>query len=809
MDAIITRWRLLKRKVSTFFRIYDADPATAAGFRAQQIHAILRLTPLTMLANAFNVFITLLVFRHSSQFYYIVLWAILLSYFIFKGASSWFRQRKNPPPDKVSIRVLSRARRHAILLGTLWATLPIIVFDGDNFHLTLLLTAICTGMICAGGFALSTIPQAALGYVLAITIGTELALINSDIYEYWDLCILLVLYAFIICSAVIASARTFGARLMAEAESQRQQQLVSLLLHEFESNASDWLWEIDGEGFLKNPSKKLSSLLAQTPAELAKKTFISLFDSGKHNTISKEEVGPHQLRYFFENTIAFYDLSISIPIQDKQHWWQLTAKPLLNEQGKTIGWRGVGSDITDKRNAEIEMHKLANFDSLTNLANRHQFNTQLQALQHDKNVKTFAVFFLDLDNFKNVNDSLGHGIGDKVLKTVAARLSNVTRSNDLLARLGGDEFALISYGEDSTTKADQLAQRLLDTFLSPCYISGQNLPVGCSIGIALAPEHGKDPESLLKSADMALYAAKFAGKNTFRFYEKEMERAAQQKLNLLNDMRSALEEHAATNKLLNKNFSDDLVWPNTPIHSQFEIYFQPQIKLTTCEIIGFEALIRWHHPEHGLIPPVHFIPLAEESKLIIPIGTWVLIEACKYAAKWKNNWRIAVNISAIQFRQGDIVPIIQFALHISRLAPERLELEITESLLIQDSDQAKQTLADLRKLGVRIALDDFGTGYSSLAYLRSFPLDKLKIDRSFVSALTKDTSALAIVNAIIQLATALQLDTTAEGVETQIEADILNRSGCIDAQGYYFAKPMPLHEIEEFTRQFKHRQISQ
>jgi EAL domain-containing protein (putative c-di-GMP-specific phosphodiesterase class I) len=254
--------------------------------------------------------------------------------------------------------------------------------------------------------------------------------------------------------------------------------------------------------------------------------------------------------------------------------------------------------------------------------------------------------------------------------------------------------------------------------------------------------------------------------------------------------------------LLNKRFSEDLVWPQTPIVGQFEIYFQPQIKLATQEVIGFEALIRWNHPELGLISPAQFIPLAEESNLIIPIGTWVLVEACKYAAKWPERWRIAVNLSAIQFREGNVVEVVRWALQISRLEPERLELEITESLLIQDNISAQETLTALRKLGVRIALDDFGTGYSSLAYLRTFPLNKLKIDRSFVSALSKDTSSLAIVNAIIQLADALMLDTTAEGIESQLEAEILLSCGCGDAQGFYFGKPLPLQAALALARQF-------
>jgi diguanylate cyclase (GGDEF)-like protein len=801
MDYFTKRWRHFSRILSACFRIYEAEPAVAAGFRAQQIGSILRLTPLTMLANAVNALALLIIFYDSPSFHYVALWAAVLGCIIYKGTRAWLLQRKRPPPERVSTRALVRATQHAAALGVIWALLPILVFNNADAHLTLLLTSVCIGMLCAGGFALSTVPQASMAYVLLVALGCEVALIKDDIAQNWDLAVLLLLYSFIVCSAVLSSAKTFGARLMAEAESAHQQQLVSLLLHDFESHTSDWLWELGHHGVLRAPSQKLAALLGQRAAVLTQKPFAELFDADYARSELVENNAVAQLEQHLQQQEPFRELVVPILIRGERHWWQLTAKPLFNNKEQFSGWRGVGSDVTHKRNAELEMRRLANFDSLTKLANRHCFYMQLESLKKHNQFTAFTLFFLDLDNFKNVNDSLGHGVGDLVLKSVAQRLLKTVRSNDVLARLGGDEFAIISPGEDSAAQASQLAQRILSTFVEPCIIDGKSLPIGCSIGIALAPDHGKDTETLLKNADMALYAAKFAGRNTFRFYEPGMEIVAQKKLHLLNDMRAALEEHAATNKLLNKNFSEDLVWPQTPIVGQFELFFQPQIKLSTQEVIGFEALIRWHHPELGLISPAQFIPLAEESNLIIPIGTWVLVEACKYAAKWPEKWRIAVNLSAVQFREGNVVDVVRWALQVSRLEPARLELEITESLLIHDNISAQETLTALRKLGVRIALDDFGTGYSSLAYLRTFPLNKLKIDRSFVSALSQDTSALAIVNAIIQLAEALALDTTAEGIESQLEADILRACGCSDAQGFYFGKPLPLHEALAHARQ--------
>lgn len=795
MNYFTKRWRELIRAIALKFRIYDAAPTAAATYRAQQISAILRLTPFTMIANLLNAVVLLTTYWDTDQVNTLMGWTCGLLLMVIVGTRSWLIKRHKPPPAQASKRALKRATLHATALATIWGLLPILMFDtsGDANN-TLILSTICTGMICAGGFVLATIPQAAISYVITLSAGFIIAIIKDDLSTHWDLAFLLFIYAIVICFAVFEMAKTYGARLMAEAAAEHQQQLVSLLLHDFESHASDWLWELDSSGCIHAPSKKLLMLLHKNSNDVAHTLFTDIFDSEFANATFTTNNPITQLQGHFKDRLAFHELVIPILIRGERHWWQLTAKPLINSHGDFTGWRGVGSDVTHKYKAELEMRRLANMDSLTNLANRHHFYQQLEVLKHQNKFSSFVLFFLDLDNFKNVNDSLGHGVGDLVLKEISQRLSHSVRSHDLLARLGGDEFAIISYGEDSAQQAQMLAVRLLSTFIKPCLINGNNLKISCSIGIAIAPEHGKDSETLLKNADMALYAAKSAGRNTFRFYEPGMEIIAQQKLHLLNDMRAALEEHASTNKLLNKAFSEDLVWPQTPILGQFEIHFQPQIKLASQEVIGFEALIRWRHPELGLISPAQFIPLAEESNLIIPIGTWVLVESCKYAAKWPQKWRVAVNLSAVQFQEGNVVDVVKWALHISRLEPERLELEITESLLIQDNASAQETLTALRSLGVRIALDDFGTGYSSLAYLRTFPLTSLKIDRSFVRSLSRDTSSLAIVNAIIQLADALMLETTAEGIETQLEAEILRNCGCSDAQGFYFGKPMPLQE---------------
>ena len=404
MDYLIDTWRKASGRLTAQFQIYEADAAIAAGFRAQQIQAVLRLTPLTMLANSFNIGLLLLMYWNKPQFTFVLVWSIALIAAIFLSTRAWLQQKQVQAPTQASMRATRNATLHAIALGCIWGLLPIMTFSESDPANTLLLITICTGMICAGGFALSTIPQAAIGFVCVFTLGCQTAILKDNLTAHWDLAILLLLYAFIISSAVIASAKTFGARLMAEAGAEHQQQLISLLLNDFESHASDWLWEIDNSGHLRSPSKKLITLLGRDEHEITQLPFTKLFDE-EHVRLEFIDNNPiNQLEQHFFNQTAFRELVIPILIQGERYWWQLTAKPLFNNKEQFIGWRGVGSDVTQKRNSELEMRRLANYDSLTNLANRHYFYMQMDALRKQDQFKPFTIFFLDLDNFKNVND---------------------------------------------------------------------------------------------------------------------------------------------------------------------------------------------------------------------------------------------------------------------------------------------------------------------------------------------------------------------------------------------------------------------
>jgi diguanylate cyclase (GGDEF)-like protein/PAS domain S-box-containing protein len=438
------------------------------------------------------------------------------------------------------------------------------------------------------------------------------------------------------------------------------------------------------------------------------------------------------------------------------------------------GWVATLEDITAWREAQEKLAYLAHHDSLTNLPNRTKFREDLEhTLRRVNRDGRVAVLCLDLDHFKEINDSLGHPIGDDLLKDVASRLRTSVREGDTVARLGGDEFAIVQAGTDlQASESSSLAERLVEIVGAPYAIQGHQLNIGVSIGIAFAPNDGEDPDRLLKNADMALYRAKEDGRGTYRFFEPGMDARAQARRLLEIDLRAALTRR------------------------EFEIHYQPIHELKTDQITAFEALIRWKHPLRGMISPMDFIPLAEETGLITQLGDWILRRACMDAAAWSREVRVAVNLSPVQFKNSNLAQSVISALAASGLAPERLELEITESVLLQDSEATLAALHKLRSFGVKISMDDFGTGYSSLSYLRSFPFDKIKIDRSFVHELATREDSMAIVRAVTGLGKSLGISIVAEGVETSEQLGLLRTEGCNEVQGFLFSRPRPAQEVE-------------
>ncbi|MFK8257956.1 EAL domain-containing protein [Erwinia sp. AnSW2-5] len=437
----------------------------------------------------------------------------------------------------------------------------------------------------------------------------------------------------------------------------------------------------------------------------------------------------------------------------------------------------IADDVTDQRAADARIHHMAHHDNLTSLPNRVLFSQRLtQALREDRDARRkTATLGLDLDNFKNVNDALGHQVGDDLLRSVAVRLRSVLRDQDTLARSGGDEFSIVLPGLTHQHEAEVVASRLIETIRPPFCVDGHNLSVGLSVGIAISDSGMTTPDELLRCADMALYEAKRNGRNRFEHFTAAMSDVAQKRRVIENDLREAITGR------------------------QLKLYYQPITNNLHREIIGYEALMRWHHPKKGMIMPMDFIPIAEETGLIHSLGAYALYEACREAATWPGEQSVAVNLSPLQFKNSALVSVVEAALKDSGLAPHRLEVEITESVLLDNTLVNIHILQKLKTLGVRIALDDFGTGYSSLSYLRSFPFDKIKIDKSFINDMHDSREALAIIRAITGMSRSLDIQITAEGVESNEQFERLKAEGCTLFQGYYFGRPQPSESrLQEF-----------
>ena len=544
--------------------------------------------------------------------------------------------------------------------------------------------------------------------------------------------------------------------------------LAVKMIAEFEGHGTGWFWEADRQGRVTYISAKVAGELTPTGGSPAGLLLTDLFKMDSDST-------ERTLAFHLSSRTSFSDYSVCAAIDpEAARWWSISGRPVVDEIGRFQGFIGSGSDLTEKRKSEAEITRLALFDGLTGLANRQRMRITLdktlaqQAGPH----RPTALFLMDLDRFKAVNDTLGHQAGDALLKQVAQRLQRGVGDAGLVGRLGGDEFQVVLPGTDNRESLGALARDLITSLSQPYFISGASVAIGCSVGIAVAPQHGEDSETLVRNADLALYAAKGDGRGVHRFYSDDMLAGAKSRKQLEDDLRTAVSEGA------------------------FHLAYQPVVSTKTARIVGYEALIRWTHPTRGHVSPADFIPIAEESGLIEAIGEWVLRTACIEAARWPDDVRVAVNVSPIQFANPVLPALVTSALAQSGIAPGRLELEITEGVFLDETQSSDAMFKALKGLGVRLALDDFGTGYSSLGYLRNAPFDKIKIDQSFVKgAAQAGNRNAAIIKAIVTLADTLGMETTAEGVEIQDEIDLIRALGCSHIQGYVYGRPAPADEV--------------
>ncbi len=545
------------------------------------------------------------------------------------------------------------------------------------------------------------------------------------------------------------------------------------LAQDYEKSGHGWFWSTSSDGRITYVSDCVSQVLGVTTEQLVGQPVQSLFVLERDEDDAVERTLP----LILSARKTFADLPVKAASESVELWWSIAGRPQFDSAGHFIGYYGNAIDVTTSRQSHKDASRLAQYDSLTGLANRHRIGKRLNAIltAYRTARRSCAIFMLDLDRFKQVNDTLGHPAGDELLKQVAQRLQRVLNEKSYeIGRLGGDEFQVILPDIDDRGRLGDLATSVISMLSQPYQIDGSRCVIGASIGIAIAPYDGISSEDLVRSADLALYASKGGGRGQFRFYSSDLHSEAERRKQIEDDLRDALAS------------------------DQMRVVYQPIVDACANKVVSLEALSRWEHPELGDISPAIFIPIAEEANLIGQLGDWVLKQACMDAIEWPGGIKVSVNVSAAQFANTGFPALVAQALAHSGLPPERLELELTESVFLGDKSVTEEMFSTLKMLGVRLALDDFGTGYSSLSYLQHAPFDKIKIDKSFISEVTQpDSRNAAIIASIVSLAKALKMDTTAEGIEAHDELEAMRKLGVNQIQGFIYAAAISADEVNE------------
>jgi diguanylate cyclase (GGDEF)-like protein/PAS domain S-box-containing protein len=652
-----------------------------------------------------------------------------------------------------------------LLFGGGWAV-ALALFTGQATSLASFAMLVIAGFLFV--IATSTtaaMPIGGLAFVLVAGAGAVTELVTSG-GSY--LAGTVALFVVAVAGTIVANGRTLLRRISAETALAEKEDVISLLLREFEDSGADWLWRIDAAKCLIDVTPRLARLFGLPRGSVEGRPLLALLagDDWEGGRVAPEIRALAEKLRLRE---SFRDLVIPVTITGERHWWSLSAAPRRDERGAMIGFWGVGTDVTERQRSDERIDRMARFDALTGLANRASVIERLgNALRdgHHEGHRS-ALMLIDLDRFKQINDTLGHPVGDRLLIEVGNRLAGLIGAGDVCGRLGGDEFAVVVTDASDRDRVELLAERIVTTLGAPYEIEDHRLHIGASVGSATAPRDGRAVETLLRNADLALYRAKDDGRGVHRRYEPQLHAHAEQRRRIEVALRDALER------------------------GELRLVYQPIVEAASGQLAGFEALLRWHHPELGAVSPDIFIPIAEEARLIGRIGDWVMHSACRDAAAWPENIRVSVNMAAAQLRDPQLPATIISALSHSGLAPNRLELEITEEVFVRDGEAMATVVDRILSLGVRIALDDFGTGRSSLGYLRKGRFSTVKIDRSFVRGATGNAAeSIAIVRAVVAMADSLGMTTIAEGAETKGEYDRMRGLGCRQIQGWLVGQPV-------------------
>ena len=757
-----------------------ADPAEWGRIRATQLQAGRELALFLLGANLIGAVGVVLLLAATSAWWMLTAWAVatgIISTFVtVQRLASHHRA-----DGYAQVHDLRSTVWGGLALGLAWAAVPLLLGIHAPSGAAAGLGLILVVLMSAAALAMAPLALATLVFLTTVGLSMAGALSWHGAHAAAGGVGLFVAIMALVC---VGRARALVIIRASQMALEERDETVSLLLREFEDQTADWLWETDAARRVVKASPRFALACGLDSVSINGMAFLQVL-AGPTWESGNFANGLRVLAEKMKGRESFRDLRLPVYINGEERWWELSASPRQDERGAFTGFRGVGSDVTEQRASADKINRMARFDTLTGLPNRLMINeTLVRAMaEAEKWGKRCAFMMIDLDRFKAVNDTLGHPVGDRLLSRVSERLAQLMTENSMCGRLGGDEFAVVVRDATDSSAVESLAKSIIASLSRPYEVDQHTLYIGASVGLATGPRDGRTAEMLIRSADLALYRAKDAGRGVFQSYEPALHVQAEERRVLEIALRGALEK------------------------GEMHLHYQPVVDAGTGRLTGFEALLRWQSAEFGNVSPAKFIPLAEEARLIEPIGEWVLRTACAEAAQWPHAVRIAVNVSAEQLQNPQFVSTVTSALANSGLSAERLELEVTESVFMHEELGAIKVLDRVLDLGVKLSLDDFGTGYSSLGYLSRTRFSSIKIDRSFVQGASKGVrEAIAIIRAVVALAKSLGMATTAEGVETEAEHQMVQDLGCSKVQGFYFGRPLPVTEARALaTRQHTER----
>ena len=758
----------LRLSAAQIMGLQDPSEGDWSRLRALQYRDLHKISVVRAMAHAIAAFIVMGLYNGD------VAGSLLLAWGIALGMALVYALRIDCALVDIDRRSMTRSEffRHATataVVSTLWST-PLLAFApfgtlADHYALWTL-----TAMLIVGTAAMMA--SAPLNTLIFAGIAGLAAAVSFMVKGEIGFAVATIVFAFLVIAGGMQNARTYLSGQIAQVGVAEKDEVVSLLLREFEENQADWLWQLDTKRCVRSVSPRFAFALGKDPREIEGLSFVRLI-AGSSWDEGDFEGSLHELADHLKARQSFSNLLVRVEMAGTRRWWELSGTPIFDEMGKFTGFRGVGSDVTEQRESSEKIAYLARYDTLTGLPNRLMLTEALgEALRYAEQWRTRCAFLMiDLDRFKAVNDSLGHQVGDQLLAQVSERLKSVMGKGEQCGRLGGDEFAVVIRDASVKGRVAALAEDIIATLSDPYRVNDKTLYIGASVGSAIGLRDGDTVEMLMRNADLALYRAKEEGRGAHCGYMPSLHADAEERRSLETALRHALS------------------------NNELQLHYQPVVDSNNEGIVSFEALMRWNSKEHGFVSPGKFIPLAEDTRLIVPIGAWALREACAEAARWPGHIKVAVNVSGEQLSEPDFVGSVVRALAHSGLPAYRLEIEVTESVFLKDGRTARQVLEEVMSLGCSIALDDFGTGYSSLGYLRTMRFSTIKVDRSFVEGAAQDSpESLAIIRAVVAMAQSLDMATTAEGVETAEQAVMVREMGCTKIQGYYFGRPMPAAE---------------